>query len=64
MYVWLDLSSSAPIYLVRIHTSWLLFVGHLCRVIICFCLPLPLVLFYPSEEVTLVNLTPRILFGL
>ena len=64
MYVLLDLSSSVPIYFSKNTPIPAVFVCPLCLVIICFYLPFPLVLFHPSEELTLVNLTPRILFGL
>lgn len=64
MYVLLDLSSSVPIYFSKNIPIPDAFVCPLCLFIISFYLPLPLVLFHPFEELTLVTLTPRILFGL
>lgn len=61
MYVLLDLSSSVPIYFNK--NTHIPAAFCLLSVFSCFYLPSPLVLFYPLR-VMLVNLAPRILFGL
>lgn len=61
MYVSLDLSSSAPIYFNK--NTHIPAAFGLLSLFSCSYLPSPLVLFYPLR-VMLVNLAPRMLFGL